>query len=172
MTKFFIKYALAFLVMIPAQAIIFNHAVLFNVAVPLVFLSLIIYLPVTLGTNLSVTIGFVTGLMLDIFCDTPGVNALCCTVLSFARKPIFHLYVSTDDDLAGRSPSAHTMGAAAYMKFMLTMVLAYCAMVFTIESFQLFSPGLLVLRIAASTAYTFVMLYGLDILLMSRSDRH
>ena len=111
---------------------------------------------------------FVTGLMLDIFCDTPGVNALCCTVLSFARKPIFHLYVSTDDDLAGRSPSARTMGAAAYMKFMLTMVLAYCA----IESFQLFSPGLLVLRIAASTVYTFVMLYGLDILLMSRSDRH
>ncbi|MDE6853610.1 MAG: hypothetical protein K2J38_00985, partial [Muribaculaceae bacterium] len=99
-------------------------------------------------------------------------NALCCTILSFARKPIFHLYVSTDDDLAGRSPSAHTMGAAAYMKFMLTMVLAYCVLVFSIETFQLFSPTLLVMRIAASTTYTFVMLYGLDILLMSHRDRH
>ncbi|MDE6157933.1 MAG: rod shape-determining protein MreD, partial [Muribaculaceae bacterium] len=125
MTKFAIKYALCFLLLIPAQAIIFNHMILFNVAVPLVFVYLIVMLPVTLGTNLSTFLGFLAGLTLDVFCDTPGVNALCCTVLSFARKPVFHLYVSTDDDLAGRSPSSHTMGYAAYMKFMLTMVLIY-----------------------------------------------
>ena len=110
MTKFFIKYAIFFLLTMPAQAIIFNHAILFNVAVPLVFIWLIIMLPVTVGVNLSVTLGFFAGFLLDIFSDTPGVNALCCTVLAFARKPILHLYVSMDDDLAGRSPSAQSMG--------------------------------------------------------------
>lgn len=171
MTKFAIKYALCFLLLIPAQAIIFNHMILFNVAVPLVFVYLIVMLPVTLGTNLSTFLGFLAGLTLDVFCDTPGVNALCCTVLSFARKPVFHLYVSTDDDLAGRSPSSHTMGYAAYMKFMLTMVVIYCMMMFAIESFQLYNFRLLLIRVAASSAYTFLMLYALDCLLVRRRDR-
>lgn len=170
MTNFFIKYALWFLLLIPAQAIVFNHMILFNVAVPIVFIYLIITLPVTLGTNRSVALGFLAGLLLDIFCDTPGVNSLGCTVLAFARKPIFHLYVSMDDDLAGRSPSSFAMGHAAFMKFMLTMVLAYCAMFFTIEAFQFFSFRLLVLRIAASSAYTFILLYALDCLTLRRRE--
>lgn len=170
MTKFAIKYALAFILLIPAQAIVFDHTILFNVAVPLVFLYLIISLPVTLGTNLSVSLSFLAGFFLDIFSDTPGVNALCCTVLSFVRKPVFHLYVSIDDDLASRSPSSVSMGHAAFMKYMLTMVLIYSAMLFTVEAFQFFSFKLLLLRIAASTAYTFVMLYALDCLTMRRKS--
>lgn len=172
MTKFFIKYAIAFLLLIPAQAIVFNHAILFNVAVPLVFLALIIALPVTVGTNLSVLLGFLVGFMLDVFGDTPGVNALCCTVLAFVRKPVFHLYVSMDDDLAGRSPSSHSMGHAAYMKYMITMVLIYCMMVFIIEAFQFFSFKLLLLRVIASSAYTFVLLYAIDCLALRRRETY
>lgn len=67
-----------------------------------------------------------------------------------------------DDDLASRSPSSHSMGLAAYLKFMLTMVALYCAMMFTIEAFQFFNFRLLVLRIVASTAYTFLLLYAID----------
>lgn len=153
---------LAFLLLVPAQAVVFNHLVLLNVAIPLVFVYVIVRLPVTLSTNWSTTIGFCTGLCVDIFCDTAGVNALSCTILAFARKPLFHLYVSTDDDLASRSPSTATMGHAAYMKYLITMVTAYCTMLFTVEAFQFFNFRLLVLRIVASSIYTFILLYALD----------
>ena len=164
MTKFAIKYALLLLLLVPAQAIIFNHLILFDVAVPVVFIYLIIMLPVTIGTNWSTFLGFLVGLTLDIFCDTPGVNALCSTVLAFVRKPVFPLYVSMADDLAGRSPSSRTMGHAAFMKYLITMTAAYCTMVFTVEAFQFFNFRLLVLRILASTAYTFILLYAIDCL--------
>ncbi len=170
MTKFALKYALSFILLIPAQAIIFDHAILFNVAVPLVFLYLIVSLPVTLGTNLSTFLGFLAGFFLDIFTDTPGVNSLCCTLLAFARKPLFHLYVSIDDDLASRSPSSVSMGHAEYMKYLLTMVLIYCALLFTVEAFQFFSFRLLLLRIASSALYTFVLLYALDCLTMRKRE--
>ncbi len=164
MTKFAIKYALLFLLLVPAQAIVFNHLILFDVAVPVVFIYLIVMLPVTIGTNLSTFLGFLAGLSVDMFCDTPGVNALCATTLAFARKPVFHLYVSMDDDLAGRSPSSRTMGHAAFKKFLVTMTTIYCAMVFTVEAFQFFNFRLLLLRIVASTAYTFILLYAVDCL--------
>ncbi len=170
MTKFAIRYTICFLLLIPAQAIIFNHLILFNVAIPLVFLHLVLMLPLTMGTNLSVFLGFLTGLLLDVFCDTPGVNSLCCTVITFIRKPVFHLYVSADDDLAGRSPSAQTMGPAAYMKFLITMVLVYCAMMFTAEAFQFFNLRLMLMRVIASAAYTFLMLYALDCLTARRHE--
>lgn len=164
MTKFAIRYLIIFLLTIPAQAIVFNHLILFDVAVPLVFIWLIVMLPVTLGTNLSTIIGFSAGLLLDIFCDTPGVNSLCCTTLAFARKPIFHSYVSMDDDLASRSPSSRSMGHAAFMKYLLTMIVAYCTMLFTVEAFQFFNFKLLLFRIVASVIYTFILLYALDCL--------
>lgn len=164
MTKFAIKYLLSFLIAIPAQAIIFNHLILFDVAVPEVFIGLIILLPVTLGTNLSTLLGFLAGLILDIFCDTPGVNTLCCTVLAFIRKPVFHLYVSMDDDLASRVPSSRSMGHAAFMKYLVSMCFLFCFMLFTVEAFQFFNFKLWIFRVTASAAYTFILLYAMDCL--------
>lgn len=162
MTKFAVRFAIVFLLLIPLQAIVFNHLVIFNVAVPLVFLYLIVILPMSMGPNTTMALSFLSGFALDILCDTPGVNSLCCTVLAFSRRRLFHLYVSMDDDLGGRSPSSRTMGHSAFMKFLLTMVFIYCLMLFTIEAFQIFNIRLLLLRIFASTAYTFVLLYAID----------
>lgn len=72
MAKFALRYALAFIVLLPAQGVVFNHMTLFSVAVPLVFLWLLVSVPVTVGTNLTMLLGFLTGLGVDIFCDTPG----------------------------------------------------------------------------------------------------
>ena len=51
MTKTVLTFILLFIVLIPAQAVIFNNLILFNVALPLVFIYLIISLPITLSTN-------------------------------------------------------------------------------------------------------------------------
>lgn len=164
MTKFALKYALAFILLVPAQGVVFNNLTLFSVAVPMVFVWLIISLPITLGTNISLLLGFLTGFVVDIFCDTPGVNALSCTLLTFARKPLFHLYAGYDDDLGGRAPSAVSMGVIPFVKYILTAAAAYCLLVFTIEAFQIFNFYLWLLRVVCSTLYTFVLIYALDCL--------
>ena len=168
MSKTVLTLIILFLVLIPAQAVIFNNLILFNVALPLVFIYLIISLPVTLSTNWSLTIGFVTGLAVDIFSDTPGMNALACTNLAFLRKPVYHLYMSYDDDLSGLRPSISTMGSAAYFKYLLTMVFVYCLMLFAIEAFQFFNIRLLLMRTVFSTIFTFIIIYSIDSLSFKR----
>lgn len=171
MSQFWVRFAVIFLILIPMQALVFDHMVLFNMAVPFVFIYLIVMLPVTLSTNLSLTIGFLTGLIMDLFCDTPGLNAMCCTILAFVRKPVFHLYQSMDDDLAGREPSAKTMGASGFMKYIISLAVIYCVCIFTIETFQIFKLKLLLPRIISSAAYTFIFLYALDSLLTRRNEK-
>lgn len=171
MSKNVITLSLLFLLLIPAQAVLFNHLVLFNVAVPLVFIYLIIVLPVTMSANVAMTIGFLTGLAVDILSDTPGVNALCCTVAAFIRRPVFHAFVSSDIDLADQLPSTRTMGTPAYLKYALTMTLIYCILLFSIEAMQVFNLRLYLLRIAASTVYTFIILYAITLLTGRRHEK-
>ncbi|MGN0219545.1 MAG: rod shape-determining protein MreD [Muribaculaceae bacterium] len=168
MSKTILNFILLFLLLIPAQAVIFNNLILFNVAIPLVFIYLIIRLPMTVSVNAALTIGFITGLSVDIFSDTLGVNAMGCTLLAFVRRPVFHLYVSLDDQLGGQSPSISTMGSAAYMKYLITMTTFYCLTVFMIEAFQFFNLKMLVLRTVASSIFTFIAIYAIDSLSIRR----
>lgn len=169
MSKTVFHLIMLFLVLVPAQALIFDNLILFNVALPLVFIYLIISLPMTLSPNWAMTIGFVTGLCVDIFSDTPGLNSLGCTCLALVRRPVYHLYMSYDDNLSGMRPSIATMGPGSYFKYMLTMVFIYCLIVFTAEAFQFFNFRLLVMRTIFSTLFTFIIIYAVDSLSIKRS---
>ena len=56
------------------------------------------------------------------------------------------------------------MGAPAFVKFLLTTVVLYCVLMFTIEAFQMFNFRMWILRVTSSTIYTFIMLYAADCL--------
>lgn len=163
--------ALAFLLLIPAQALVFNNLILFNAAVPLAFIYLIITLPVTYSANAAMTIGFLAGLCVDILSDTPGVNALAATVLAFVRRPVFHLYMAADNDLAEQRPSPRNMGVPAFLKYAGTMVFLYCLTYFTIEALGHFDLSLFLLRVSASSVYTLIMLYGLTFITVHRHEK-
>ncbi len=171
MSKTIINFILLFIVLVLAQAIVFNNICLFNVAIPFVFIYLILKLPMSVNINVMLTIGFITGLTVDIFSDTQGMNALACTLLAFFRNGIFHLYAPREDDIALLQPSTRTMGVAAYLKYLFTMILIYCAMVFIIEAFAFFHPVTLLLRIVCSTALTFIIIYAIDSLNIRRREK-
>ena len=125
MNKTTLHIILLFLILVPIQALVLNNIVLFNVAVPMVFIYLIITLPVTYSANTAMTIGFITGLAVDILSDTIGVNTLSSTILAFVRRPVFHLYVPVDNDLAEQCPSIRNMGVASFLKYASSMTLIY-----------------------------------------------
>lgn len=56
MSKTSLQFILLGIILVLAQVIVFNHICLFNVAVPMVFIYLIIRLPITLSTNWLLTI--------------------------------------------------------------------------------------------------------------------
>jgi len=171
MNKTALSLLLLFAVLVPAQAVFFNNLVLFNVAVPLVFIYLIITLPVTYNPSIAMTIGFLTGLSVDILSDTPGVNTLSCTILTFVRRPVFKLYISSDNDLADQRPSIKTMGTATFLKYALTMAVIYCAMVFSIEAMQIFNIRLYLLRVGCSSLFTFIIIYAIACLTRSSREK-
>lgn len=162
MTKVILRFTLLFVLLVLCQVVVFNHICLFGVAIPLVFIYLIIKLPVTLGVNKVMTLAFLLGLTIDVFSNTQGMNALACTLLSVCRMPVLKLYLPRQDDLTNPEPSLRTLGPAVFMKYAITLVTLYCAFFFIIEAFTFFDFMKLLLRIVCSSALTFVIILAFD----------
>lgn len=171
MSKLIINNIILFIALVVAQSVIFNNLVLFNSAVALVFLFMIIQLPVTVSTNATMTTAFLLGLSVDIFQDTPGLNAMACTLITFMRRPIFHLYVPRDEDLSGKRVCINTLGTDAYLKYMLTIVVLYCSIYFALEAINYRDIQRLLIRIAASSVFTFIVIYAIDSLTVTRREK-
>ena len=165
-----LRYLSLFIVCILFQALVFNQLVLFNVAVPIVFIYFIIRLPINIKLSYLFILSFFLGLIVDLFSDTPGVNALSCTLISSIRKPIFYAYMSKDDITSRIIPGISTMGILEYCKYLLTFIVIYCILVFTIEYFSFADVKKIVILSAASSLFTFVILLGADCLIPVKSS--
>lgn len=171
MSKTILHFFFLFIIMLLAQVIVFNHIVLFNVAMPVIFIYFIIRLPITLSVNWVMTLSFFLGLSIDIFSDTQGMNSLACTILAVLRRPIFRLYFPREDDLTIPEPSIRSLGIGIYIKYLFSMVLMYCTLIFMIEAFTFFNPLQLILRIICSSALSFLLILGIDSLTLSRREK-
>ena len=171
MSKTVLQFILLGFILVLAQVIVFNHICLFNVAVPLVFIYLLVRLPITLSVNWMLTIGFFLGLTVDIFSDTYGMNPLACTIEAMMRKPILRLYVPREEDLTRPEPSMYSLGTATYLKYLLTLTLLYCSLIFLIEAFTFFNPVRLLLRIVFSTILSMALMIGIDSFMTPQSEK-
>lgn len=171
MSKTVLQFILLGFILVLAQVIVFNHICLFNVAVPLVFIYLLVRLPITLSVNWMLTIGFFLGLIVDIFSDTYGMNTLACTIEAMMRKPILRLYVPREEDLTRPESSMYSLGTATYLKYLLTLTLLYCSLIFLIEAFTFFNPVRLLLRIVFSTILSMALMIGIDSFMTPQSEK-
>jgi hypothetical protein len=151
--------------------VICNRICLFNVAVPLVFIFFILRLPVNLSTNWVLTLSFVIGLIVDIFSNTQGMNALSCTILGGLRKPIFSLYCPREDDMSNPIPSINSLGVGVFVKYVFTMTMLFCVLTFVIQSFTFFNFQLTLLRIVCSGVLTSVLIFGFDSLTSAHREK-
>lgn len=171
MLKTVIQFLILYVLMVLAQVIVFNRICLFGYAVPLVFIYFIVKLPVTLHINWVLTVSFLMGLTIDIFSDTQGMNALACTILGLIRKSVLHLYFPREDEMTASQPSLRSLGVSVFLKYVFSISLLYCILFFFIESFSLFNPVRLFVKIASSTLLTFIIITAIDSLTSRRHEK-
>lgn len=157
-----------FVAITAAQVLICNHILLFGVAVPLLSVYFIIRMPMSMKVSLLLTLSFLLGLAIDIWSDTPGLNALACTLVAGIKRPALYAYVQRDDRVKETIPNIATLGLGTYCKYMLTMIGIYAFLVFSIEYFSFADVKEIVILTLCSSLLTFLLLLGLDSLITVR----
>lgn len=170
MTKNAFTFTLLFLLMVFLQ-IICNRICLFNIAVPFIYIYFIIRLPLTLSPNWVMTLSFIIGLIVDVFSNTHGMNALACTIIGVMRRPIITMFFPREDEMSVPIPSIRTLGIGNYLKYMFTLTMLFCVCIYIIQMFTFNNVLLMICRIFGSTLLTAIVLFGIDSIATARREK-
>ena len=137
-TSYF-KYILLFIACILFQVLIFNNIVLdfFAYAVPIVYIYFILKLPFNANFYVVVVLGFLLGVIIDIFCNTLGINAAATTFVAFLRYHVLKIFiVDHQEEFIDTIPSIRIFGLSIFLKYAFTILSLHILLIILFEHFD------------------------------------
>ncbi len=143
------------------QVLILNNVHIAGYATPFLYIYLILKFESDVSRNVLMLWAFFLGLSVDVFSDTPGMNASATVLLAFLRPVFLRLFVPRDT-LDSLVPSIRTMGVSPFLKYLIVSAFAHHAMLLAIEFFSFAHIGTLLLRIVASALLTVTCIMAVE----------
>lgn len=154
----YINHIIYFFVFTLSQVFIFDNFVLYDTAFCFFYIGFLLFLPFDTNKLLYLSIGFITGIFIDIFNDTIGVHAAACVALTYIRS--FWLNVNTPrggfENL--EIPNIKTLGFQWFLGFAFPLIFAHHAILFFTEAGNFYYFFYKLLRIFTSSILTFTIL--------------
>lgn len=131
-TRFFILTLLQVLIL---KRIAFNFG-------DFAFIHLIIYplflllLPLNIPRPLIMVIGFILGMTIDIFYDSPGVHASTCVFIAYVRPMILSLLQPYEGYSTNASPTLRSLGFTWFLSYASILIGLHLLFYFSVEAFS------------------------------------
>jgi rod shape-determining protein MreD len=161
MNKTTIQQILLFVLLVLLQIWLFNNIHLFGVATPFVYVYFTLKLPVKKNRNVVLLLSALIGLIIDLFGSTLGLNMFVMVVIGFLRFYLLKLFAPRDifEDYV---PSFETLGNFMFVRYIGILTLIHVIVLHLMESFTLFNPVNLILRIVGSFILTVVLICAFE----------
>ena len=161
---------ISFILYLLLQVTLVRNMVLFDVAFCYVYLAFLILLPFEIRPVLLMIIGFLCGLMVDIFYDSLGIHAAACVLIAFIRPHWTKTVPPRGGYEMGMRPTIKIMGFSWFITFTLPLILIHHAVLFFVEAGGLHLFGFTLIKVISSTILTFLVIVILQYLFY-RSSR-
>lgn len=150
-----IRYIAVFLL----QILLVNNLHFMGVVNPCIYIFALLTLPAEMNKLWQLLIGFATGLVMDIFCNSMGVHTIACTSMMFARPYLISWLVQEDERLVG-TITANTLGWETFMKYVAFFTIGHHMLVFLFAAFTFHAFWLTLLQIIFSSLLTILLILG------------
>jgi rod shape-determining protein MreD len=149
---------LRFLFLVLVQALVLDHLDVANgYIVPYLYILFLLMLPFEVPAWAGLFIGTGTGMVMDMFSDTPGMHMSACTVMMYLRIYMLRLLRPREGYEFGMRPTVPRMGMAWFVTYAGILILVHHLWLFFIEMFR-FDMGLVTLsRAVLSAAFTLLL---------------
>jgi hypothetical protein len=161
--KRIVQHLFWFIGLILLQVLLIDNVHVLGLFLPVIYIYALLRLPSNTSSYVVVSISFLTGLIMDIFSNTPGLHISATTLMGVLRFPVIRLFV-LKEDLSSKNTGIIWMGRAVFWKYAFVLVLIHHTCLFFLESLSFMNWLLLVGRICASTALTFVLIMAFELL--------
>ncbi|MDE5709594.1 rod shape-determining protein MreD [Bacteroides sp.] len=143
------------------QVLILNNIDIAGYATPFLYIYLIVKFESDTPRNTLMLWAFFLGLAVDVFSDTPGMNAAASVLLAFMRPLLLRLFIPRDT-LDVLAPAVHSMGVFPFLKYLIASILVHHGMLLTLEFFSFAHLSTLLLRILTSTLLSVACLMAVE----------
>ncbi len=155
-----IKYIIMFVLLVLLQVLVLNRISFLGYGVPFAYVYFIIKLPIRSNKSVVIFLSFLIGFVIDIFCNTPGINAAASTFVGLVRWPVQKLFFMVDD-YDEQTPRLSLLGGA-FIRYAIFLTLIHHIVLISIESFSYFNLEILLQRILLSTLLTSLLVFAFE----------
>ena len=156
-----LKRLAVFVVLVLAQALVFNHIRLFGYATPLMYVYFTIIIPRGYPKWATLLWSFALGLCVDLFTNTPGAAAGSLTLVGLLQPYLVELFVPREA-AANMKVSAAVMGWAKFVTLASLLMVVYCLVFFTLVMFTFIDLQVWGFSVLGSLLLTMVLLMALE----------
>lgn len=158
MTRETLLNLLRFVVLLLVQGAILSNVVLWEgKAQVYLYVLFIIMLPLRTPTMMTMLLGFLLGLGVDMFYDSPGLHASAGVMVAFVRSYFIRVLTPRDDYDINDRPNISRMGLLWFIKFSSALFFVHALWIFFLEAFSFSGFGLTLLKAIATAFITLVV---------------
>ena len=154
-TRQFVRYVIVMIL----QVLLFDQLQLWGACHPYIYVLCLLMMPITLPHSLSMILGAVIGLVMDVFCNSLGVHMAACILLMFIRPYLIGAIVN-DKDRLNEQISSRTIGMEALIKYVVIGVLIHHLTVFSLAAWSWSHFGFVLLETLVSSTVTILIIIG------------
>lgn len=165
--KYVFQHLFWFVALLLVQLLMLDNLHFMGVFIPVVYIYALLRLPSNLSSYTVLLIGFVTGMTMDVFSNTPGLHAAATTLAAGIRYPLLRLFM-LEEDMSNRTISVGWMGRAMFWQYAVVLVLVHHTALFLLEAFSFFNLWSLLLKIPICSLLTLLFIMAME--LINRDD--
>lgn len=155
------------LLIITLQVFVLNHINLWGYASPLLGFMVLVYTPLNSNRIGNMLVGFLAGLLLDAFSNTPGVSAGAITATAFVQQPLINA-MAPKDAIETAIPDMKMMGKYTYLSYLAILMAVHHTLYFLFEAFTFHNFGDLAIRFLCSCAISMLLASSLEMVRSSK----
>ena len=129
---------------------------------------IVLLLPIRMSRHYVTIIGFLIGLVIDMFYDTVGVHAFALTAMGYARGIVLSYLEPRGGYQPTMSPTRHSMGINWLMAYTGILILLHVFLYFTAEIFTFVYIGKILMKTIITFLFSIMAIMGYHLLFNPR----
>lgn len=147
-----------FIILIATQVFLLKNIGFYNLSIPYLYILFILLLPFGIPNWLLFFLAFSTGITIDVFYDTLGLNAAACTFMAFVRIIYISITVQREGFDNEPEPSLGIMGFTWFIFYAIILTLSHHFILFSLEDFKFSELGYTFIRVLLSSIFTVTLI--------------
>lgn len=132
-----LKNIIRFILFVLVQVLFFSNLHVWGYVTLYPYLLFLLLLRYDINKTNLLLLGFFTGLVIDFFQNTMGVQAAASTLLVFARPAVLRFYFKKMEFAPREEPDISKLGFMGFLKYAITLVFIHNLFLFFLENFSL-----------------------------------